>query len=147
MHAATQNIGWHTGKLRLRDNRRSFDFLRRADGHTYAGVEPGHLIEVIDGFLGEPKGVVPGGNRAELRRLRKTLIEQIQPAHRQGLAAGRRRRHEGDGAHGSLPTEELHQLALRSAPDDDMLRGWFAEGFCYAYSLGEMESLRSEAGA
>ncbi len=34
---------------------------------------------------------------------------------------------------------------MRSAPDDEMLRGWFAEGYCFAYSRDEMESLRSES--
>jgi hypothetical protein len=47
--------------------------------------------------------------------------------------------------YGSLETKELHRLALDSAPNNEMLRGWFAEGFCYAYSFEEMESLRSEA--
>lgn len=123
----------------------SFDFLRLADGHTYVGIEPGHLIEVIDGFLGEPEGMVFGGNRAELQRLRQSLAERIEPAHRQGLEAGRRRWLEDSRVYGSLPTAELHQLALRSAPDDDMLRGWFAEGFCFSYSHEEVESLRNRA--
>jgi hypothetical protein len=131
----------------LRELVRAFDFLRLANTHTYAGVEPGHIIEVIDGFLGEPEGVVLGSDRAELLRLRQSLVEHIQPAHRQGLTAGRRCWHEGDRAYGSLPTEELHRLAMVSAPNDPMLRGWFAEGFCYAYSLEEMESMRNEAGA
>jgi hypothetical protein len=48
----------------------SFDFLRLADGHTDAGIEPGYLIGVIDGFLSEPEGVVLGGDRAALLGLR-----------------------------------------------------------------------------
>jgi hypothetical protein len=129
----------------LRKLVRSFDFLRLANGHTYAGIEPAYLVEVIDGFLGEPDGVVFGGDRASLNELRKTLLEQIQPAHRQGLEVGRRRWHEGDRVYGSLSTEQLHRLALELAPGDEMLRGWFAEGFCFAYSLEEMESLRSRS--
>jgi hypothetical protein len=130
----------------LRDLVRFFDFLCLANGHTCASIEPGYLMEVIDGFLAEPEGVILGDDRAELQRLRIMLTDRIQPVHRQGLAAGRRRWHEGDRVHGSLPTEELHRLAMRSAPDDEMLRGWFAEGFCFAYSFEEMESLRGEAG-
>jgi hypothetical protein len=125
----------------------AFDFLRLADGHTYAEVDPAYLIEVIDGFLGEPDGVVFGGDRAELERLRQLLVERIQPAHQQGLVGGRRRWHEGDRIYGSLSTEELHQCALESAPDDEMLRGWFAEGFCFAYAFEELDSLRSTGGA
>jgi hypothetical protein len=123
----------------------AFDFLRDANGHTYVGIEPGYLIDVIDGFLGEPDAVVFGGDRSTLQDLRKLLIEKVQPAHRDGLEAGRRRWHEGNRAYGSLSTEELHRLALELAPADDMLRGWFAEGFCFAYSFEEMESLRSQA--
>jgi hypothetical protein len=130
----------------LRDLVRSVNFLRLANHHTYAGIEPGYLIEVIDGFLAEPEGVVFGGDRAELQRLRQVLVERIQPAYQEGLLAGRKHWHEGDRVYGSLATEELHQLALRPAPDDEMLRGWFAEGFCFAYSFEEMESLRSPAG-
>jgi hypothetical protein len=44
-----------------------------------------------------------------------------------------------------LPIEELHRLALRSAPDDGMIRGWFAEGSCFACSFEEMDSLGSES--
>lgn len=124
---------------------RSFDFFRLAGRDTYVGIEPGHLIEVIDGFLAEPEGVVFGGNRTDLLRLRKALVERIQHAHQQGLEVGRRRWHEGDRVFGSLPTEELHRLAMQSGPDDAMLRGWFAEGFCFAYSHEEMESLRGES--
>jgi hypothetical protein len=129
----------------LRDLVHSFDFLRLANGHTYAGLEPDHLMEVIDGFLAEPEGVIFGGDRAELQRLRTMLTDRVRPVHQQGLAAGRRRWHEGDRVYGSLPTEELHRLAMRSAPDDETLRGWFAEGFCFAYSFEEIESLRGEA--
>ena len=129
----------------LRELVRSFDFLHLADGHTYAGIEPGFLIEVIDGFLAEPDGVIFASDRADLQRLRQALAQRIQPAHRQGLAAGRKRWHEGDRVFGSMPIEDLHRLAMRSAPDDEMLRGWFAEGFCFAYSLEEMESLRNES--
>ena len=125
---------------------RSFNFLRDANGHTYAGIEPGYLLQVIDGFLGEPDGFVFGGDRANLNELRKLLVEQIQPAHRQGLEAGRCRWHDGNRVYGSLPTEELHRLALELAPNDEMLRGWFAEGFCFAYSFEEMESLRGSSG-
>jgi hypothetical protein len=128
----------------LRELVQSFDFLRLANGHTYAGTEPGYLVKVIDGFLGEPEAIVFGGDRTNLHELRKLLVEQIQPAHEKGLGAGRRRWHEGDRVYGSLSTEELHRLALEMAPADEMLRGWFAEGFCFAYSLAEMESLRSE---
>jgi hypothetical protein len=116
----------------LRGMVRSFDFLRLADGHTYVGAKPAYLIDVIDGFLGEPEDVVFGGDRAELQRLRQMLVEQIQPAHEDGLAAGRRRWQEGNRVYGGLRIEELHDLALRSAPDDQVLRGWFAEGFCFA---------------
>jgi hypothetical protein len=129
----------------LRELVHSFDFLRLANDHAYTGIEPGHLIEVVDGFLAEPEGVIFGGDRTELRRLRKALAERILPAYRQGLAAGRGRWHEGDRVYGSLPTGELHRLALRSAPDDGSLRGWFAEGFCFAYSSEEMVSLGSES--
>jgi hypothetical protein len=129
----------------LRELVRSFDFLRLADGHTYAGIEPGFLIEVIDGFLAEPDGVIFASDRADLQHFRQALAQQIEPAHRQGLAAGRKRWHEGDRVFGSLPIADLHRLAIRSAPDDEMLRGWFAEGFCFAYSLEEMESLRNES--
>jgi hypothetical protein len=129
----------------LRDLVLSFDFLRLANGHTYAGIEPAYLVEVIDGFLGEPDGVVLGGDRAHLNELRKVLVERIQPAHRQGVEVGRRRWHEGNRVYGSLSTEELHRLALELAPADELVRGWFAEGFCYAYSHEEMESLRMGA--
>ncbi len=130
---------------RLRELVRSFDFLRLANGHTYNGIEPAYLVEVIDGFLGEPDGVVFGGDRANLYELRKALVEQIQPVHRQGLEAGRRRWHDGDRVYGSLSTEQLHRLALELAPGDEMLRGWFAEAFCFAYSLEEMKSLRGRS--
>jgi len=130
----------------LRGLVRAFDFLRSANGHTYAGVEPACLVQVIDGFLGEPDGVVLGGDRANLNEWRKLLVEEIQPAHRQGLEAGRHYWHEGDRIFGSLSTEELQRLALELAPSDEMLRGWFAEGFCLAYSIEEMESLRSSSG-
>jgi hypothetical protein len=129
----------------LRELVRSFDFLRLANGHTYAGIEPGYLVEVIDGFLGEPDGVVFGGDRINLQDLRKLLVEKIQPGHRLGLEAGRRHWQEGDRAYGKLSTDELHQVALDFAPADEMLRGWFAEGFCFAYCFEEMESLRSGA--
>lgn len=125
---------------------RSFDFPRSANGHTYAGIEPGYLVQVIDGFLGEPDGVVFGGDRANLNELRKLLVEQIGPAHQQGLEAGRRRWHEGERVYGSLATEELHRLAIELAPSNEMLRGWFAEGFCFAYSYEEMESPRGASG-
>jgi hypothetical protein len=125
----------------------AFDFARLADGHTYAGLEPSSLEAVIDGFLGEPEGVIFGGDRAELQRLRQLLVEYIVPAHEQGLAEGRRRWREGDHVYGSLPTDELHRLALELAPVDDKQRGWFAEGFCFAYSFEELESLRSEMSA
>jgi hypothetical protein len=127
----------------LRELVRAFDFSRLADEHTYVGIEPASLIDVIDGFLAEPEGVVFGGDRADLQRLRQALIERIGPAHRDGLVAGRKQWQEGDRVFGSLPTEELHQLALWSAPEEAMLRGWFAEGFCFAYATEEMESLRS----
>src|ERR1051326_2387088 len=80
----------------LRELVRSFDFLRAANGHTYAGIKPSYLVEIVDGFLGEPEGVVFGGDRANLRALRKLLVEQIQSAHRQGLEAGRRHWQEGN---------------------------------------------------
>ena len=48
----------------LRELVRSFDFLRSANGHTYAGIEPAYLVQVIDGFLGEPDGVVFGTCKA-----------------------------------------------------------------------------------
>lgn len=127
----------------LRELVRSFDFLRLANGHTYVGVEPGYFVEVIDGFLSEPEGVVFGGDRVNLKELRQVLVEQIQPAHREGLEAGRRRWHDGDRVYGALSTGELHGLALKLAPGDEMLRGWFAEGLCFAYTFEEMESLRS----
>ena len=130
----------------LRELVRSFDFLRLANGHTYAGIEPAYLLHVIDGFLGEPHGVVFGGDRANLNELRKLLVEHIESAHRQGLEAGRHRWHDGDRVYGSLSTEDLHRLALASGPSDEMLRGWFAEGFCFAYSFEEMESLRGSGG-
>jgi len=120
---------------------RSFDFLRSANGHTYAGIEPASLVDVIDGFLAEPENVVFAGDRSKLKELRKALVEQIHPAHAQGLEAGRRRWNHGDRVYGSLSTEHLHRIALELAPGDEMLRGWFAEGFCFAYSLEEMESL------
>jgi hypothetical protein len=107
----------------LRELVRSFDFLRLTNGHTYAGIEPGYLVEVIDGFLGEPDDIVFGGDWANLNEQRKVLVEQIQPAHRQGLETGRRRWHDGNRVYGSLSTEELHQLALELAPGDEMLRG------------------------
>ncbi len=129
----------------LRELVRSFDFLRFANGHTYADIEPAYLVEVIDGFLSEPDGVVFGGDRVSLNKLRKALVEQIQPVYRQGLEAGRRRWHDGDRVYGSLSTEQLHRLALELAPVDEMLRGWFAEGFCFAYSLEEMKSLRGRS--
>jgi hypothetical protein len=130
----------------LRELVGSFDFQRLADGHTYVGIEPSYLIQLIDGFLSEPDGVVFGGDRADLQRLLKLVIDHIQPAYRQGLAAGRRHWHEGDGVYGSLSTEELHELALKSAPDDGLSQGWFAEGFCFAYSSEELESLRPKVG-
>jgi hypothetical protein len=80
----------------LRELVRSFDFLRLATGHTYVGIEPGYLVDVIDRFLGEPAGVVYGGDRASLNELGRVLVEQIQPAHRQGLEVGRRRWRDGD---------------------------------------------------
>jgi hypothetical protein len=129
----------------LRELVHSFDFLRLADGHTYTGIEPSFLVEVVDGLLAEPEGVVFASDRADLQRLRQSLAQRIEPAHRQGLAAGRKRWHEADRVFGSMPIEDLHRLAMRSAPDDEMLRGWFAEGFCFAYSLEEMESLRNES--
>ncbi len=103
-------------------------------------------MKVIDGFLGEPDGVLFGGDRTNLNELRKLLVEQIEPAHRQGLEAGRRRWHDGDRVYGSLSTDDLHRLALELAPSDEMLRGWFAEGFSFAYSFEEMESLRRSGG-
>jgi hypothetical protein len=130
----------------LRELVRSFDFLHDANGHTYVGIDPDYLISVTDGFLREPEGVVFGGDRANLTELRKLLVEHIQPAHRQGLEAGRRRWQDGDRIYGSFSTEELHRLALELAPADEMLRGWFAEGFCFAYSFEEMESLRGTSG-
>jgi hypothetical protein len=131
---------------RLRELVFSFDFLRLADGHTYVAIEPGYLVEVIDGFLGEPDGVVFGGDRTTLQQLRQLLVERIQPAHEQGRAAGHGHWHDGDHVYGAISTEELHRLALELAPADQMLRGWFAEGFCFAYSFQEMESLRDKAG-
>jgi hypothetical protein len=126
---------------------RAFDFPRLANGHTYAGLKRDLLLAVIDGFLAEPEGVVLGGDRAELQRLRQLVVGAVVPAHEQGLAAGRKRWREGDRVYGSLSTDELHRLALQSAPAEDMLRGWFAEGFCFAYSFEVRESLRSKANA
>jgi hypothetical protein len=120
----------------------SFDFARLAAGQTYAGLDPEHLVAVIDGFLAEPAGVVFGGDRADLHQLRQALVGRVVPAHREGLAEGARRWHAGDRVYAALPTDELHRLALGLAPADDMLRGWFAEGFCFAYSAAELESLR-----
>ncbi len=131
----------------LRELVRAFDFLRLANGHTYAGMEPGSLLAVIDGFLAEPEDIVFTGDRTELQRLRQELIEIVTPAHERGLAEGRRRWREGERVYGSLPTAALHQLALESAPADLMQRGWFAEGFCFAYSYEELESLRSDTNA
>jgi hypothetical protein len=122
---------------------RSFDFLRLTNGHTYVGIEPDYLVKVIDGFLGEPAGVLYQGEIANLNKLRKSLVEQIQPAYREGLEAGRRNWHDGDGVYGSLSTESLHQRALQLAPESEMLRGWFAEAFCFAFSIEQMESLRA----
>ncbi len=131
---------------RLRELVRSFDFLRLADGHTYTEFEPAHPLEVIDGFLGEPDGVVFGGGRRELQQLRQVLVDRIQPAYQEGLIAGRQRWQDVDQFFGSIDTEELHRLALQSAPPDDMLSGWFAEGFCRGYAALEFESLRSDSG-
>ena len=119
----------------------AFDFGRLANGHTYAGIQPRYLVEVIDGFLREPDGTLFGGDRKNLQQLRTLLVEQIQQSHEQGLAAGRRHWRESERVYGRLTTAALHELALRSAPEDAMLRGWFAEGFCYAHSFEEMESL------
>ena len=69
-------------------------------------------------------------------------MEQIQPVYRQGLETGRRRWREGNRVYGLLSTEELHRLALEFAPGETMVRGWFAEGFCFAHSHEELESLR-----
>lgn len=125
----------------LRELVRAFDFVRFVNGHTYAGIEPQCLVAVIDGFLGEPDGVVFGGDQSELQLLRQLLIESVVPAYQQGLAEGRRRWQQGDRVYGSLPTEKLHRIALELAPVDAALRGWFAEGFCYAYSIEKLESL------
>lgn len=131
----------------LRELVRGFDFLRLANGHVYVGLEPVYLVAVIDGFLGELEGIVFDGDRKELLRLRQLLIQVATPAHERGLAEGRRRWREGKRVYGSLATEALHRLALESAPADERQRGWFAEGFCFAYSLEEMESLRTHVTA
>jgi hypothetical protein len=122
----------------------SFDFPRHAGRHTYAGLRPDFLLAVIDGFLAEGVGVVFGGDRERLRRLREVVVERVQPAFEEGLAEGSRRWREGERVYGALPPDELHRLALGSAPDDPMKHGWFAEGFCVAYSSEEMESLRDQ---
>jgi hypothetical protein len=128
----------------LRDLVHAFDFVQSAKGHTYADIKPDYLIEVIDGFLGEPDGVLFGGDRTNLQQLQSLLLGRIKPAHEHGLEAGRRCWHDGAKAFGSLTTEALHEVALRFAPDDPALRGWFAEGFCFAYSFEEMASLKKK---
>jgi hypothetical protein len=120
------------------------DFLRLADGHTFVDITPAYLIQVIDGFLGEEEEVVFGGDRAELRRQRQVLVGQIGPAYEQGAAAGRRSWQQGPRVFGVLSVEELHHLALQLAPPEEMVRGCFAEGFCYSYAIEELESLREE---
>jgi hypothetical protein len=140
---------------------------RFAAGQAFAG-----LLDLVCSFdflrLTEPEGVVFAGDRAELQRLRKTLAERIQPAHREGLAAGgagtrvitSTARCQGRNCIGwpcgrllmtrccgaGSPRDSASPIRLRRwNHNDEMLRGWFAEGFCVAYSFEKMESRRSES--
>jgi hypothetical protein len=119
-----------------------FNFTKLADGHTYVGAEPVYLVKVIDGFLAEDFIVAFGGCKTELKNLRNILVEQILPAFEDGVATGKRRWETGSRIYGEIATEDLHRLAISLGPADRKLSGWFAEGFCVAYSYAEGESLR-----
>jgi hypothetical protein len=122
----------------LRELVQAFNFTKLADGHTYVGVEPRHLVEVIDGFLAEKIIGAFGGNVTELGKLRKALVEQIAPTFENGVEAGKRRWEAGNCVCGEIEMEDLHRLALQLGPADPRLNGWFAEGFCVAYSHAEL---------
>lgn len=130
----------------LRSDIRSFDFAQIAvSRQTFTGASPSYLLEVIDGFLGEPELTLLGGERADLVRLRILLVEQVQPAFEEGKLEGRRTWQVGVRFPEMTWVEGLHELAFQRAPLDSIRRGWFVEGFCTAYSALWMESLRPQA--
>jgi hypothetical protein len=120
----------------------SFDFAKLADRHTYVGIRPDYLVEVIDGFLGESFISQFGGSRTELENIRQILVKKIIPAFESGLESGKSRWKTGNRVYGEIDTKQLHDLASQLGPADAALNGWFAEGFCFAYSYAELESMR-----
>lgn len=127
----------------LRELVQSFDFRKFAGKATYVGLPPSYLIDVIDGFLSENGNVVWGGNRAELLTLRQELMERIVPTYELGADAGKKRWEAGDRTLETGGVEQLHALSLQLGPADPLLSGWFAEGFCVAYSSAWLESQRA----
>ena len=115
----------------------SFEFASLAGGHPYAAIDPDHLLEVFDGFLMEPAGMLFGGDRAELERLRGVFVGRCRPAYDAGHAAGLQEWRAGNQ---NLPPADLHQRAQNLAPDAPAARGWFAQGFCFAYAQAQFDA-------
>ncbi len=122
----------------------SFDFNREAASASYVGITPHFLIEIIDGFLAEGDDVVPPGNRQSLLRCRQLLASRIQAAFDQGLAAGEAAYQSSPHLRESWNAETIRGLAANAAPDEQLVRGWFMEAFCYAWATADLEYVRKQ---
>jgi hypothetical protein len=118
---------------------RSFDFEREVVRANYVGITPGYIVEIIDGFLDEPDGVIFQGNRRDLVECRKLLISSIQAAFDSGLTAGDAAFRNSGDLRDCWKSNQLHDLAGKAAPDERSIRGWFMEGFCYGWTSAGME--------
>lgn len=133
------------GLRRLDELVRTFDFRAVACHHSYVDMDPRELLAIADGFLGESDSEIGGGGRRTLLENREMLTVRIIPAYEAGLQAGSAAWRDSARVYGSLGTEGLHALALRSSPDEPSIQSWFAEGFCFAYSRAELVEVVREA--
>jgi hypothetical protein len=129
---------------RLEEITYSFDFKREAGSANCVGITPQFFVEIIDGFLTEGEDVVPQGNRRDLIESRHFLTSRVQQAFDEGLAAGKAAYEGSPKLHDSWDTELIRNLAAGAAPADDKLRGWFMEGFCYAWTLANLENVKKQ---
>jgi hypothetical protein len=129
----------------IREMTYAFDFVRHADGHTFVGMDPGYLLDVIDGFLSEEPDIVPQGHRTELEAQKETIAMQIVPAYQRGIQDGQN--HYEANRPVALSVAELHSAAMKGAPSDQVRRGWYVEGFCVGFCNCETTSMRERQDA
>jgi len=122
----------------------SFDFEREAANANYVGITPHFLVEIIDGFLREGDDVLPPRNRRDLVQCRELLSSRIQAAFDQGLAAGQAAYESSPNLRNSWDAEMIRSMAANAAPDDRLVRSWFMEGFCYAWTSADHEYVKKQ---